>query len=172
MKKLITLALTFSFICCLAGCNNSDNENSKTAELEKRVAELESQISEQSTTTTTTTASTTTTTTTKKSTTTSTTTTTATTTPETTTTTAQTFDTTWYEYTSDETVEANYDVILYKAPDKNSEALYEFPAGTQFVVKGRANSDWLAVAMNDEIVFLQAAPVSLVLTTPAEVYPE
>lgn len=95
MKKIITLALTFSLICCLASCNNSNNESSKTAELEKRVAELESQISEQSTTTTTTTASTTTiTTTTKKSTTTSMTTTTATTTPETTTTTAQTFDTT------------------------------------------------------------------------------
>lgn len=166
MKKIITLALTFSLICCLASCKDSD-ESSKTDELEKRVAELESQISEQSTTTTTTTtASTTTTTTTEKSTTTSTTTTSATTT------TAQAFDTTWYEYSSDETVEANYDVILYKAPDKNSEALYEFPAGTQFVVKGRANSDWLAVVMNDEIVFLQAAPVSLVLTTPAEVYPE
>ena len=161
MKKIITLALTFSLICCLASCNNSNNESSKTAELEKRVADLESQISEQSTTTTTTASTTT-----KKSTTTSTTTTSATTT------TAQAFDTTWYEYSSDETVEANYDVILYKAPDKNSEALYEFPAGTQFVVKGRANSDWLAVVMNDEIVFLQAAPVSLVLTTPAEVYPE
>jgi hypothetical protein len=166
MKKLLTFALTLSLVSCLASCKDSD-ESSKTDELEKRVAELESQISEQSTTTTTTTtASTTTTTTTEKSTTTSTTTTSATTT------TAQAFDTTWYEYSSDETVEANYDVILYKAPDKNSEALYEFPAGTQFVVKGRANSDWLAVVMNDEIVFLQAAPVSLVLTTPAEVYPE
>lgn len=95
MKKLLTFALTLALVSCLASCNNSNNESSKTAELEKRVAELESQISEQSTTTTTTTASTTTiTTTTKKSTTTSMTTTTATTTPETTTTTAQTFDTT------------------------------------------------------------------------------
>lgn len=49
MKKIITLALTFSLICCLASCNNSNNESSKTAELEKRVADLESQISEQST---------------------------------------------------------------------------------------------------------------------------
>lgn len=95
MKKLLTFALTLALVSCLASCNNSNNESSKTAELEKRVADLESQISEQSTTTTTTTASTTTiTTTTKKSTTTSMTTTTATTTPETTTTTAQTFDTT------------------------------------------------------------------------------
>lgn len=94
MKKLLTFALTLSLVSCLASCKDSD-ESSKTDELEKRVAELESQISEQSTTTTTTTASTTTiTTTTKKSTTTSMTTTTATTTPETTTTTAQTFDTT------------------------------------------------------------------------------
>lgn len=170
MKKLLTFALTLSLVCCLASCNNSDN-SSKTAELEKRVAELESQISEQPTTTTTTTAATTTTAS-SQTTTTSTTTTAATTTPKTTTTTAQTFDTTWYEYSYDETVEANYDVILYKAPDKNSEALYEFPAGTQFVVKGRANSDWLAVVIDTEIVFLQSAPVSLVLTTPPEVYPE
>lgn len=95
MKKLLTMLLTLSLACtALTACKDS-NESSKTAELEKRVAELESQVSEQSTTTTTTTASTTTiTTTTKKSTTTSMTTTTATTTPETTTTTAQTFDTT------------------------------------------------------------------------------
>lgn len=101
MKKLLTFALTLALVSCLASCNNSNNESSKTAELEKRVADLESQISEQSTTTTTTASTTTkkstttsTTTTTKKSTTTSMTTTTATTTPETTTTTAQTFDTT------------------------------------------------------------------------------
>lgn len=95
MKKLLTMLLTLSLACtALTACKDS-NESSKTAELEKRVAELESQVSEQSTTTTTTTANTTnTTTTTKKSTTTSMTTTTATTTPETTTTTAQTFDTT------------------------------------------------------------------------------
>ena len=168
MKKLLTLLLTLSLACtALTACKDS-NESSKTDELEKRVAELESQISEQSTTTTTTTtASTTTTTTTVKSTTTS-----STTTTSATTTTAQTFDTTWYEYSSDETLEANYDVILYKAPDKNSEALYEFPAGTQFVVKGRANSDWLAVVMNDEIVFLQAAPVSLVIETQTYTLPQ
>lgn len=166
MKKLITLALTFSLICCLASCNNSDNESSKISGLEKRVAELESQISEQSTTTTTTTASTTnTTTTTKKSTTTSTTTTTATTTPETTTTTAQTFDTTWYSFNAPEQLIATRSGELYAAPDKNSKILYTFEEGATFDVHGYANMDWLAVYIDDTIVFAENFKLASTTTT-------
>lgn len=166
MKKLLTMLLTLSLACtALTACKDS-NESSKTAELEKRVAELESQVSEQSTTTTTTTANTTnTTTTTKKSTTTSMTTTTATTTPETTTTTAQTFDTTWYSFNAPEQLIATRSGELYAAPDKNSKVLYTFEEGATFDVHGYANMDWLAVYIDDTIVFAENFKLAVITTT-------
>lgn len=162
MKKLLTFALTLSLVCCLASCNNSDNE-SKTAELEKRVAELESQINEQSTTTTTTTSATTTTassqttttTTTEKTTTTTTTTTTATTTPETTTTTAQTFDTSYYKYESSQFKVAKYDISLYAAPDKSSEVLYNSEQGAKLEIVGEVDNDWEVALVDQNIVFVE-----------------
>lgn len=158
MKKILTFALTLSLVCCLASCNNSD-ESSKTAELEKRVAELESQINEQSTTTTTTastttttTAEKTTTTTTTEKTTTTTTNTAATTTPETTTTT-QTFDTSYYAWDETEEYITVIELNLYSAPDKNSEILYTVEPNTVFDVCGEVNDDWLAVIHNEKVVF-------------------
>ncbi len=160
MKKLLTFALTLSLVCCLASCNNSD-ENSKTAELEKRVAELESQINEQSTTTTTTTSTTTTTassqttttTTTTEKTTTTTTTTAATTTPETTTTTTQTFDTSYYAWDETERYNTSVELDLYSAPDKNAKILYTIEPYVILDVCGEVNDAWLAVIYNDQVVF-------------------
>lgn len=161
MKKLLTLALTLSLVSCLASCNNSDNESSKTDDSQAVKANVQ-----QSTTITTTTASTTTTTTTtEKTTTTSTTTTAATTTPETTTTTAQTFDTTWYSFNAPEQLIATRSGELYAAPDKNSKVLYTFEEGTTFEVHGYANMDWLAVYIDDTIVFAENFKLASTTTT-------
>lgn len=141
MKKLLTFALTLALVSCLASCNNSNNESSKTAELEKRVAELESQISEQSTTTTTTTASTTNT---------------------TTTTVIQTSA----EITKTDNISTEYtkwgemrqyttsiDLDLHVAPDKNSAVVCTIKPYTYLNICGEVNDNWLAVMFNDQVVF-------------------
>lgn len=142
MKKIITLALTFSLICCLSSCNNSNNESSKTAELEKRVADLESQIGEQSTTTTTTTASTTNTTT--------------TTTVIQTSTEITKSDNISTEYTKwDEMRQytTSIDLDLHVAPDKNSAVVCTIKPYTYLNICGEVNDNWLAVMFNDQVVF-------------------
>lgn len=170
MKKLISLTLALFLTACLVSCGNSD-ESSKTAELEKRVAELESQLEEQSTTTTTaatttTTSSQTTTTTTAEKTTT-TTTTAATTTPETTTTTAQTFDTSYYKYESSRFKVAKYDISLYAAPDKSSEALYNSTEGAVLEIVGEVNNDWEVALVDGNIVFVEKFATALSIETAA-----
>lgn len=156
MKKLISLTLALCLTAGMTACGNSD-ESSKTAELEKRVAELESQLEEQSTTTTTaattttTSSQTTTTTTTEK--TTTTTTTAATTTPETTTTTAQTFDTSYSAWEQTERYNTSIELDLYAAPDRNAEILYTIEPFIVLDVCGKVNDDWLAIIYNDQVVF-------------------
>lgn len=169
MKKLISLTLALCLTACLVSCGNSD-ESSKTAALEKRVAELESQLEEQSTTTTTaatttTTSSQTTTTTTTEKTTTTTTTTAATTTPETTTTTVQTFDTSYYKYESSRFKVAKYDISLYAAPDKSSEALYNSTEGAVLEIVGEVNNDWEVALVDGNIVFVEKFALDVSTTT-------
>ena len=147
MKKLLSLTLALCLCAALVSCGNSD-ESSKTAELEKRVAELESQL-EQSTTTTTA----------------ATTTTVVTTTPETTTTTAQTFDTSYYEYESSLFRVTKYDIDLYAAPDKNSEVLYSIKNGTVLEVIGEVDNDWEAVLINNNIVFVEKVTLDVSTTS-------
>ncbi|WP_124099568.1 hypothetical protein [Ruminococcus sp. Marseille-P6503] len=170
MKKLLSLTLALCLCAALVSCGNSD-ESSKTAELEKRVAELESQLEQSTTTTTaattttTTTSSQTTTTTTTEKTTTTTTTTAATTTPETTTTTVQTFDTSYYKYESSRFKVAKYDISLYAAPDKSSEALYNSTEGAVLEIVGEVNNDWEVALVDGNIVFVEKFALDVSTTT-------
>lgn len=167
MKKLLSLTLALCLTAGMTACGNSD-ESSKTAELEKRVAELESQLEQSTTTTTaatttTTSSQTTTTTTTEK--TTTTTTTAATTTPETTTTTEQTFDTSYYKYESSRFKVAKYDISLYAAPDKSSEALYNSTEGAVLEIVGEVNNDWEVALVDGNIVFVEKFALDVSTTT-------
>ncbi len=161
MKKLISLTLALCLCAALVSCGNSD-ESSKTAELEKRVAELESQLEEQSTTTTTaatttTTSSQTTTTTTEKTTTTTTTTTTtaATTTPETTTTTAYPYQ----AYESSQIITVKDLVELYLEPNNNSRIICLVMEGGTIEIVGEVNEEWKAVSIDGRILFVESSTI-------------
>lgn len=101
----------------------------------------------------TTTTTTNTTTTTADTTTTATETTTTTTTTEATTT-AKEYDRSYYSFGEQKEIKLKYDVILYYAPDKSSDGLYNFNAGTILIAVGETN-DYFAVTMNDDIVFCE-----------------
>ena len=155
MKKLLTFALTLSLVCCLASCNTSDN-SSKTAELEKRVAELESQISEQPTTTTTTTAAATTTAS-SQTTTTTTTTTAATTTTKATTTTPETTTTEFpYQvYEVPQTVMVNGRVLLFDSPTDTANLICEVIPGGTFEIIGEINSEWKVALIENRMLYVK-----------------
>ena len=84
-----------------------------------------------------------------------------TTTPENTIT---TFDTTWYKYDETKKMTALYSGELYAAPDKNSEILYNFEKNSEFEVYGCANDDWLAVYIDNRIVFAEKFKFTLTTT--------
>lgn len=145
MKKLLTMLLTLSLACtALTACKDRD-KSSKTAELEKRVADLESQISKQLTTTTTTSI--------------------ATTTVPNTTTTIKTFSTDYYAYDSSLYRITKYDIDLYAAPNKQSEVLYSLKKGTALEIIGEVDSDWEVALVDGNIVFIEKFTLDVSTTT-------
>ena len=64
------------------------------------------------------------------------------------------FDKSYYSFSENMDIILKYDTKLYDAPDKESEALYDFQKDTILVAVGET-SDWYAVIMNDQVVFCE-----------------
>ena len=69
-------------------------------------------------------------------------------------TTSQSFDRSYYSFGEDKEIKLKYDTTLYYAPDKTSDSLYKFAAGTLLVAVGET-TDYFAVVMNGDIAFVE-----------------
>lgn len=70
------------------------------------------------------------------------------------TTTTKEYDRNYYPFSEQKEIKLKYDAVLYFAPDKTSDDLYKFGAGTILIAVGET-SDFFAVTMNNEIVFCE-----------------
>lgn len=70
------------------------------------------------------------------------------------TTTTKEYDRNYYSFSEQKEIKLKYDAVLYFAPDKTSDDLYKFGAGTILIAVGET-SDFFAVTMNNEIVFCE-----------------
>ena len=143
--KHIAVIISALSLSVLASCGNSSGSSSAIDTQTTTVTTTVTSITPKETTNTTTTAAETTTTI-------ETTTTTAETT--TATTTVKEYDRSYYSFNEQKQVKLKYNTVLYYAPDRASDGLYNFDAGTILIAIGET-SDFFAVTMNNEIVFCE-----------------
>lgn len=149
LKHFTTLLFTTLSLVALASCGNGSSSSSVIDTQTTTVTTTVTSITPKETTTTPTN---TTTTAAETTTTIETTTTTAETT--TTTTTVKEYDRSYYSFSEQKQVKLKYNTVLYYAPDRASDGLYNFNAGTILIAIGET-SDFFAVTMNNEIVFCE-----------------
>ena len=153
LKHFTTLLFTTLSLVALASCGNGSSSSSAIdAQETTTVTTTVTSITPKETTNTTTTPTNTTTTAAETTTIIETTTTTAETT--TTTTTVKEYDRSYYSFNEQKQVKLKYNTVLYYAPDRASDGLYNFDAGTILIAIGET-SDFFAVTMNNEIVFCE-----------------
>ena len=58
-----------------------------------------------------------------------------------------------------------YDISLYAAPDKSSEALYNSTEGAVLEIVGEVNNDWEVALVDGNIVFVEKFALDVSTTT-------